>query len=353
MKIKFLTIFSVLVLVVIFVSCTGKASSVKKTKPANESETATLAPTAFVTLTPTAEPTELPTDEPKATPRLKIIPTAEMLERRVTTEVPDETPEPTLAPGEEYLAALSTGPLPGCTKTGYWFTARGTRSMNEIGDDIAVYTYDCSQELKEMMKSYNVIDRGSATEKRIYLTFTMGHSNEYVEKIIDLLYKEDVTAAFFVNGGYYNDFKTNVLKKAYELGFLIGGHGHWHDFMPQTSIKRAQSNITNNAEMLKKYIGESYEMEYFRPPYGYTCERDLAIARDLGIKTVFWTFAYNDYSENGPKKAAALELMKAAVYPGSVFYLHATSDVSYSCLADLITYVRAMGYEFGDIREII
>lgn len=53
------------------------------------------------------------------------------------------------------------------------------------------------KESKDFISNYDVYYTGDTSKKEIYLTFDEGYENGYTEKILDILKKHNVKAAFF------------------------------------------------------------------------------------------------------------------------------------------------------------
>ena len=68
---------------------------------------------------------------------------------------------------------------------------------------------------------------------------------------------------------------------------------------------------------------------------------------NLGFKVSFWSYAYNDYSEEQMPVPEALQKALDSVHPGAIYLLHAKSDTNTAMLADFIDGVRAKGFGFG------
>ena len=94
--------------------------------------------------------------------------------------------------------------------------------------------------------------------------------------------------------------------------------------------------------------------KYFRFPEGKYSEEALSAVCNLGYKTVFWSFAYDDW-DNGrqPELTKAKEKILSNTHNGAVLLLHSTSLTNASILADLIDEWRDMGYRFGTLEELI
>ena len=253
----------------------------------------------------------------------------------------------------EFLNNVSARPFADCGATsGDWYC--GKFSRNE--DGTVTVSWDKSKSTLATLKKYNGFDRGDMTSKKVYLTFTAGYYTTEIDKILNVLKEKKATAAFFVLGNYFcNGEYDSLLKRIHNDGHVLGSHGYYHDEMQyaQTAERICQSMVLTKS-YLENLIGGDYKCEYYRPPSGSTCERDLAIAARLGLRTVFWTYTYNDYDDRTmPSHDSALTILENnAVFSGSVIYMHATSYLSSSIIGELIDYIRSIGYEIGDIREL-
>ena len=93
--------------------------------------------------------------------------------------------------------------------------------------------------------------------------------------------------------------------------------------------------------------------KYFRPPEGRYSEKTLALAREFGYKTVFWSFAYADWdNEDQPPKDASLRKIKDNLHPGIILLLHPTSETNAKILKDIIVALKNDGYRFGTLDEL-
>ena len=78
--------------------------------------------------------------------------------------------------------------------------------------------------------------------------------------------------------------------------------------------------------------------KYFRPPEGKVSQRSMAFAKECGVKTIFWSFAYADW-DNGRQMepASAREKVLSETHNGEVILLHPTSATNAAILDDLLT----------------
>lgn len=204
-------------------------------------------------------------------------------------------------------------------------------------------------EIRNIMHTYGGIYLGSAP-KTLYLTFDEGYENGYTEKILDVLKENDVKAAFFVTGPYLKK-ETKLVKRMFDEGHVVGNHTVNHPSMPQLdSTKKVADEITELESVCHELYGKT--MNFFRPPRGEYSERTLKIAADLGYRSVFWSFAYQDWEVNNQKgEAYAYEQIKKGVHDGAVLLLHAVSKDNAAVLDRVIKDLKNEGYQFKSLEE--
>ena len=86
---------------------------------------------------------------------------------------------------------------------------------------------------------------------------------------------------------------------------------------------------------------------------GKYIEAALKSVNDLGYKTVFWSFAYDDWDNNRQmRKDIAIKKVLANTHNGAVILLHPTSHINAKILPTLISEWKNMGYSFGSLYDV-
>ena len=189
------------------------------------------------------------------------------------------------------------------------------------------------------------------SDKVIYLTFDAGYENGNVKRILDVLKEENVTAAFFVLG-HLIECNTDLICQMFENGHLVCNHTFSHKAM----VGRSEEEFRNEIELLETTCLEMTGRElskYYRPPEGRFDKTSLEYAKNLGYKTVFWSFAYADWdnaSQMSPEKAKAKILDN--VHNGEIMLLHPTSATNATILGEIIKELKNQGYRFGSLDEL-
>ena len=193
---------------------------------------------------------------------------------------------------------------------------------------------------------------GDTTKKVIYLTFDAGYENGCTAKILDILKKHAVPAAFFLVGNYMEQNGDLVRRMAQE-GHIVGNHTMHHPDMSKISDKGAFSKELSDLEVLYKEITGENMPKYYRPPQGNYSEENLKMAQELGYKTVFWSLAYVDWNNDSqPTAEQAYSKLLPRIHNGAVVLLHSTSQTNAEILDELLTKWKDMGYTFGTVEEL-
>ena len=200
--------------------------------------------------------------------------------------------------------------------------------------------------VSDIAMKYN---NGESTDKSIYLTMDCGFDNEETGPILDILKEKNVKATFFVTSMFY-DARPDLIKRMIDEGHRIGSHSITHRDMPTLDLETQKEEIMDVVNKLKKDF--NYDCRLFRFPEGEFSARSLALVDNLGMKSVFWTYAYNDFSTTQPPVQESYEKAVKYLHPGAIYLLHASSSTNRAFLADWIDAAREKGYDFAGVYPV-
>ena len=108
----------------------------------------------------------------------------------------------------------------------------------------------------------------------------------------------------------------------------------------------------DTAQAFKDLTGQEMPL-FFRPPKGEYNEISLKMTTDLGYKTVFWSFAYQDWiTDQQPDPEKSLRLILDNLHPGEIMLLHAVSKTNNDILSQVVSGAQAEGYRFAPLHEL-
>lgn len=215
-------------------------------------------------------------------------------------------------------------------------------------DNIAEPPKESAEFLKENSSYY----LGNTSEKVIYLTFDEGYENGNTGKILDILKELNVPAAFFVVKPYI-DKEPELVKRMFNEGHIVGNHTVHHPSMAQIhDPEKFKAEFTGVEDAYKELTGEEMP-KFFRPPMGKYSKESLEMTKNLGYKTIFWSFAYKDWLVNDqPSEATGIEKITNGCHPGCIMLLHAVSDTNTKILKQVIKNLQDSGYEFKSLNDL-
>lgn len=205
-------------------------------------------------------------------------------------------------------------------------------------------------EEQQRLSEYGGYYLGKTSEKNIYLTFDEGYENGYTSAILDVLAKHNVKAAFFVTMPYLEGQQA-LVGRMIDEGHIVGNHTVHHPNLSECNIDEIKQELDIlNAKSVELY---GYEMKYMRPPEGAYSERVLAIARDMGYKTIFWSHAYKDWDVNIQKgREYAINQVVPYLHDGEILLLHAVSKDNADALEEIILKAQESGFVFKSLDEL-
>lgn len=187
-------------------------------------------------------------------------------------------------------------------------------------------------------------------EKKIFLTFDEGYEYGLTDDFLDILKEKNVKATFFVTYDFAKADK-NLIQRMIDEGHTVGNHSKTHRNFSKLTPEEIQKDIQFLQDFVKQ--NHNYEMKYFRAPSGNFNVQALEVCQKMGLKNIFWSFAYKDWlTDAQPDAKISLERLKKSLCPGNIYLLHAVSETNLKILGDFIDYARSQGYEWESIDNL-
>ena len=221
----------------------------------------------------------------------------------------------------------------------WWLKRNENHQTPEVSDYIDLSKYD----------AYYVNPK--CKKKKIFLTFDCGYENGFTPKILDVLKKQKIVAAFFVTKPFIREGR-ELVRRMKKEGHIVGNHTVHHKSMPSLSDRDNKQEIIDCAEYCKEATG--YEMDHFiRPPMGEYNEKTLKLTKSMGYKTIFWSMAYVDFDVNKqPGKQYVVEHFKKYTHNGAIPLMHNVSQSNAEALDEVITNLKKEGYQFESLKKL-
>ncbi len=238
-------------------------------------------------------------------------------------------------------------------------TATVTEDYSSLSDELFGFGYRKEEKgivpsigvYGDYIKDMHAVYTGDTTKKRVYLTFDEGYENGFTAGILDTLKEKKVPAIFFCTGDYLKRNK-ELIDRMINEGHLIGNHTWNHPSMPK--LKDAEK-IRKELSEFDDYLFSNHKTRtnYFRYPGGEFSKKTLAVIKDMGYKTLFWSLAYKDWERDVTRGCDyAVNQVVSQLHNGAVILLHAVSQDNADALPLIIDALRKEGYSFGSVDEL-
>ncbi len=232
---------------------------------------------------------------------------------------------------------------------------------------------------KNFSYSHGAITRGDSTKKKIALVFTGHEFAEGGDFIARTLKKEKINASFFFTGDFYRNpaFK-KIIFNLKDNGNYLGIHGDKHllycdwnkrDSLLIDKLHFEKDILQNQAEQLKFLVAN--KKDFFIPSYEWYNDTIAAWSANAGFQLINYTpgtLSHADYTATKDKNFRSCDTIynsiinyeraKPSGLNGFLLLMHIgagpdRADKLYSRLPVLIKYLKAKGYNFQRVDELL
>ena len=218
-----------------------------------------------------------------------------------------------------------------------------------VEDDIPLQV---GQELLVPSLGYGkVIYEGEQRGKgKVALTFDSGWLFEPTETLLAVLRDKNVTATFFLRGGWI-EANHDLVRLIYAEGHEIGNHSYTHGHLPEMSAEEVQAELASTRQALYDVLGPVAQ-PYYRPPYGEYNDRDVQEAGSLGFRyTVMWSVDSIDWMDPGEEEI--LTRVGHNLQDGGIALMHVGVWQTANILPQVIDALRDRELEPVPLSELI
>ena len=182
--------------------------------------------------------------------------------------------------------------------------------------------------------------KGDPARNAVALTFDDGPDDVMTPKVLDVLKRHGVQAAFFVVGSKAEK-QPEIIRRIKEEGHLIGCHTYTHSpFFPLRGKEYVSAEITMTDDVVSLHTGS--RMKFFRPPFGVTNPVIGKTVTGQGYVTVGWSIRSLDTMTGRSREDVAGKVGKQ-LHNGAVILLHDRLAEADRLLEMIIEEVHAKG----------
>lgn len=183
------------------------------------------------------------------------------------------------------------------------------------------------------------------TKPMVALTFDDGPNSKYTPKVLDLLYKNQINATFFLMG---KNIKGNelLIKEMASSGHEIENHTFSHPDLATLDKYNIELEVSKAEKELKKIL-PNYSTSYVRPPYGKYTEK---VKSSILYPIVLWTIDSEDWKYNNSDDIYNNVINN--VKDGDIIVFHDDNKPTIEALKRIITKLRESDFQFVTVSQL-
>lgn len=189
--------------------------------------------------------------------------------------------------------------------------------------------------------------RGFGRPFEIALTYDDGPHPYHTRRLLDILHRHQVKAAFFINGMWLKLDRGGknraILRQAHLEGHLVGNHTYSHELLSAIPKDRQTWQIVATEVLLSDVLGERPRI--FRPPYGQMTRHAASVLAHYGYQEVLWNISTEEDGTKDPGDLARQLWWWIKRYQGGIVLLHDRHKRSVDATELLLTRLRKTNCE--------
>lgn len=201
---------------------------------------------------------------------------------------------------------------------------------------------------EDLFTPEGILWRGNRDLPEIALTFDDGPDPATTSRVLDILKAEGVRATFFVLGKKAKQHP-EIIRRMIADGHAIGCHSYDHQLQTRLTEAQVWRQIQDSEAAIRKVGGRFVA---YRPPWLRYNQQVLNAARAWRLPVVMYTVASDPIRWGDNRKLwvyGCVERMRN----GAILLMHDTYPQTAAALPDVLRELKARGYRFVTIPEMI
>ena len=193
------------------------------------------------------------------------------------------------------------------------------------------------------------ITRVDRDDKLISITFDSANAPSKTLQILDLLDQYEAKCTFFLQGTFLKA-NPDVVKEIEARGHEVANHSYSHPNMPDLTNDQIIADFNKSSAIFNEVLG--HEPALYRPPSGYSSQRDRAIARALGQEVIKWTVDSRDGFQDSTLNTVIKRVQNNAG-SGAIVLMHVYGKHTLKALETLLPWYIEQGYRFVTVSDLL
>ncbi len=196
-----------------------------------------------------------------------------------------------------------------------------------------------------------VYSRGSASDKKVTLTFNVGTTKEGdIDKLLTALKDSGTTADFFARGDVAEE-NNAIIKKISDAGLAVYNLSYDHPKFNSLTEDEIIQELSDADSQISQITGKSTK-PFFRPPYGEADDEVVGVVTGEGYCPVTWTVDALDWSSDYTAEASKDRVI-SNVANGAIILMQASNSTTAIIVPQIISELKDSGYQFVNLNDLL
>ena len=189
--------------------------------------------------------------------------------------------------------------------------------------------------------------RGPTTEPKVALMINVDWGDEFIGPMLDVFSHFYVSATWFPTGRWVLR-QPDLAREIAAQGHEIGNHGGWHGMASEMSRSEVARLIQEGEDAILLTTGQKPQV--FAPPAGDFNQQTVAVAAELGYKTVLWTIDTVDWQRPAP--TVIIDRVLSKLSNGALVLMHPTQP-TLEALPVILDHLANRGFVCVTVGELL
>lgn len=189
--------------------------------------------------------------------------------------------------------------------------------------------------------------RGPSIDRKVSLMVNVDWGDQFIPSMLETFREYDVTTTWFPTGRWVSN-SPEMAKRIADAGHEVGNHGGWHGMASKMGADEVRKLILDGEERIQAITGQKPRI--FAPPAGDMNKQTVAIAGELGYKTILWTVDTIDWQR--PAATVIIDRILSRVGNGALVLMHPTKPTA-EALPHIIKELQSKEYAIVTVSELL
>lgn len=185
-------------------------------------------------------------------------------------------------------------------------------------------------------------------EKKVALTINCAWNSDDIDKILEVLEKQQIKVTFFMVGDWIEKYE-EAARKIYNAGHELANHSYNHPHIENLNYDKNVEQINKCSQLIQKITGKPSTL--YRGPYGEYSNTSLQAAKDTNHTAIQWSIDTLDYKAQTGEQM--WERIEHKLENGSIILMHNGTENTANSLDMIITNIKNKEYQIVTVSNLI